>query len=218
MSVEQSLTPEKALIFRITHRDNVSWILDNGLWSAGSGRQDPDFVPIGKTELIQARHDRRVPIPPHGVLSDYIPFYFTPYSPMLYQIVTGHGMPRRSREELVVLVSSLYDARDAECEFVFADRHAYLQYLTTENFSSNLDDLATMVHWELLRARDFRNDPENPDKKERYQAEALIHQHLPVSTLKGLVAYNADVAEAIKAEVDQRGLEMPVYSRPGWFF
>lgn len=218
MSVERSLTPDKALIFRITHRDNVPWILDNGLWSVGSGREDPEFVPIGNPSLIEGRHHREIPIPPHGVLSDYIPFYFTPYSPMLLNIVTGHSMPRRPRDELVVLVSSLYDARDAGCAFVFADRHAYLQYLTTENFSNSLDDLADMVPWDLLRTRDFGHDPEQPDKKERYQAEALIHQHLPVSTLKGLVAYNEAVAEALRRQVSDRGLEMPVYARPGWFF
>lgn len=27
----QTLTPEKGLIFRITHRDNVPWILENGV-------------------------------------------------------------------------------------------------------------------------------------------------------------------------------------------
>ncbi len=29
----QSLNPQKALIFRIVHRDNLEWILTHGLWA-----------------------------------------------------------------------------------------------------------------------------------------------------------------------------------------
>lgn len=32
-----NLNPEKALIWRIVHRDNLPWILDNGLHCANSG-------------------------------------------------------------------------------------------------------------------------------------------------------------------------------------
>lgn len=53
---------------------------------------------------------------------------------------------------------------------------------------------------------------------ERYQAEALIHRHLRVSALKGIVTYNDEAAAAVQAALDERGLQMSVYTRPGWFF
>ena len=50
-----SLSPEKALIFRITHIANVPWILANGLHCRSSAAQDPDFVEIGNPDLIDKR-------------------------------------------------------------------------------------------------------------------------------------------------------------------
>ena len=66
--MSKNLNPDKALIFRVTHRGNVSWILDNGLVSRNSGVADPNFVAIGNPELIDKRRSRDVPIPPGGTL------------------------------------------------------------------------------------------------------------------------------------------------------
>ncbi len=86
------ISPQKALIFRITHRDNIRWIFENGLHCRNSQRIDPDFVSIGNESLIQNRQQVIVPITPGGTLSDYVPFYFTPHSVMLFNIKTGyHG-------------------------------------------------------------------------------------------------------------------------------
>jgi hypothetical protein len=85
------LNAGRALIFRITHVDNVRWILGNGLHCRSSGIVDPNFVNIGNVELIDKRQHRIVDIPPGGTLSDYIPFYFTPFSPMMLNIRTGWG-------------------------------------------------------------------------------------------------------------------------------
>ena len=86
-----NLTAEKALIFRITHIGNVPWILRHGLRCKNSEVQDPNFVRIGNLELIQRRTARNIPVLPGGTLSDYIPFYFTPFSMMMYNIKTGYG-------------------------------------------------------------------------------------------------------------------------------
>jgi hypothetical protein len=103
-----TLTPKKALIFRITHIANVPWILDNGLHCRSSRLADPDFRNIGNADLISKRETRQVPIPPGGMLSDYIPFYFTPWPPMLYNIRTGYqGIRQVPMEEIAILVTSL---------------------------------------------------------------------------------------------------------------
>jgi hypothetical protein len=70
----QDLTPERALIFRITHRDNLEWILKNGLHCATSGKGDPNFVAIGNPGLIERRKKRALPSAFGGVLSNYVPF------------------------------------------------------------------------------------------------------------------------------------------------
>lgn len=75
-----TLTPESAHIFRITHRDNIPWILDHGLHCANSDVRDPNFVPIGNEEVIARRAPRLIQISPGGTISDYVAFYFTPCS------------------------------------------------------------------------------------------------------------------------------------------
>lgn len=126
VSVPENLSAELALIFRITHIRNVPWILEHGLHCESSRVRDPDFVSIGSEDVIPKRAVREVPTPPGGALPDYVPFYFTPRTPMLYNIKTGsgQGVVRRPMSEIVVLVSSLHRLRDQAVAFVFTDRHA----------------------------------------------------------------------------------------------
>jgi ssDNA thymidine ADP-ribosyltransferase, DarT len=46
-----TLTQEKGLIFRITHRDNVPWILDNGMHARNGDKFDPNSRNIGNVDL-----------------------------------------------------------------------------------------------------------------------------------------------------------------------
>nr|WP_299242951.1 DUF4433 domain-containing protein [uncultured Halomonas sp.] len=213
--LSRSLNPDKALIFRITHRDNLEWLLAHGLFCRSAKEQDAKFVTIGLPELIEKRTTRVVPIPPGGLLSDYIPFYFTHASPMLLNIVTGRGVPIQHKEDIVVLVSSLFEVQRLGIPFVFTDRHAYLPL---SSFSSNLEDLAEYVPWTLLQTKDFQRDKENPEKTERYQAEALIHHHLPVSALLGIGTYTDEVRAAVETQVAAHALQLKVVTRPNWFF
>ncbi len=177
------LNPDKALIFRIIHRDNVPWVLDNGLHCLNSPVQAPSYRTIGNPELIEKRRQRDVPIYPGGTLSGYVPFYFTPYSPMMLNIRTGYGgVMKVPNEEIVIFVSSLHRLEELNRGFVFSDRHAYL---LNAQFYNELPDL-TNIDWTILQNRDFRRDPDDPAKIERYQAEALVHQYLPVEAIIGV--------------------------------
>ena len=210
-----NLNPEKALIWRIVHRDNLPWILDNGVHCGNSVVKAPDWVNIGNPELIDKRANHPVPLPPGGWLSDYVPFYFTPFSPMLRNIHTGWGgIQRRPNEEIVILVSSLHHITGLGLRFLFTDSHAYYQWA---DFYADLADL-DKIDWPLLQRRDFKRDPEDPAKFERYQAEALIHQHLPVGGLLGIVCYTEALKQRIEQEVQARNLNLPVYARTGWYF
>src|SRR5664280_2313499 len=98
----------KALIFRIVHRRNVPWILRHGMYCRNSEVQDTNYRTIGNPDLIEKRQRREVLIAPGGTLSDYVPFYFTPYTPMMLNIKTGHGgITKVPNEDVVILVSSL---------------------------------------------------------------------------------------------------------------
>jgi hypothetical protein len=150
-----NLNAERALIFRIIHCKNVPWILDHGIHCGSSATRNPGYVTIGNTDLIAKRAARAVPIDPRGTLDDYVPFYFTPFSPMLYNIKTGYnGITRRGNEEIAIVVSSLHRLSKLQVPFVFSDRHAYLR---TAEFSSAIADL-DRIDWGILQNRDFKRD------------------------------------------------------------
>jgi hypothetical protein len=70
----------------------------------------------------------------------------------------------------------------------------------------------------MLQRRDFRIDPDDPSKKERYQAEALVHKHLPVDALSGLACYNDEARKALNAALAKRKQTMKVVKMPDWYF
>ncbi len=210
-----NLNADKALIWRIVHRDNLPWILANGLHCGNGSSQSPAWINIGNDELITKRANHSVPIPPGGVLNDYVPFYFTPFSVMMRNINTGWGgVKHRPNDEIIILVSSLPHLKKQGTPFLFSNSHAYYQWA---EFYSDLADL-DKIDWPILQARDFKRDPNDPAKFERYQAEALVHQHCPVSGLLGIVCYTEKLETSIKQLVNNHGLGLSVHARKGWYF
>lgn len=211
----KNLNPEKGLIWRITHRHNLPWILANGLHAGNGGARSPDWVTIGNEELISRRGQRVVPVPPGGVLNDYIPFYFTPFSPMLYNIYTGRGGVKRvDNQDIVILVSSLYRVAELGLPFVFTDRHAYP---VTANYYNDINRLKD-VDWGILQRRDFQRDGDDPAKVERYQAEALVHGHVPIQALIGAICHTETVRRELHQLAASQGVQLDFHCRPDWYF
>ncbi|MBK8006019.1 MAG: DUF4433 domain-containing protein [Gemmatimonadetes bacterium] len=208
------LNAHQALIFRITHLRNVPWLLRHGICCRSHASVDPQFVEIGNPDLIAKRPKRTVPIPPGGNLSDYVPFYFTPYSPMLYNILTGYGgITRRDPSEVVILVGSLRRVAEQGISYVFTDRHAYL---VTARFFNDLAQL-DQIDWPLLQARDFRRNGNDPGKFERYQAEALVHGVVPVGGLLGIACADGASEGELNAMTAHVGLDLPIAVRRAWY-
>ncbi len=209
------LSSADAKIFRITHIDNIPWLLRNGLHCPNSEIRDPNFVGIGNPELIEKRAAREVPQPPHGYLSDYVPFYFTPKSPMHFNISTGYrGVAKRPNSEIVILVASARILLADGPLLVFTDRHAYLK---TAKFFASVEDLSE-IDWQLLCRGDFRRDPDDPDKVARYEAEALIHRTLPIEKLLGIACHDENMMRTLKRFVRDANVTTRVATRPAWYF
>ena len=155
------ISRERAFIFRITHINNIAWILRKGIHCRNSKIRDSSFYEIGNPDLISKRDRRRVPIAPGGTLSDYVPFYFTHYSPMLYNIKTGyHGMRQTPMEEIIIFVSSLHRMRKLGHTFLFTDQHAYP---VSARYFHDLNDMDA-IDWQSIVARDFSRDPDDLGK------------------------------------------------------
>lgn len=206
------LNPERALIFRICHKGNVGKVLDDGGCICRSEASASKYVEIGNQELIAKRNAHPVPCGPGGTLGDYVPFYFTPFSPMLYNIKTGYnGIQKQPIEDIVILVSSLHHLKKNGVPFVFTDRHAYLK------LAQFTDDLAKLdwIIWKVLQAKNFKKD--DMDKFEKYQAEALVHKKLPLSALLSLVCYNVAVKTEMQQLCDSKGHKVQILTRRNWF-
>lgn len=210
-----NLNPEKALIFRIVHVDNLPWILDHGLHCRSSPEQDPNYLNIGNKDLIAHRTLRTVPIPPGGVLSDYVPFYFTPFSPMMLNIKTGYGgITRRENRDIIILVSSIHRLAELGLSFVFTNQHAYT---VDSEFFTDAEDLQR-IDWPLLRSRNFKTDDADPGKSARYQAEALVHRHVPLNALNGIGCHNESVCSRLQSMIENRRVSLTIKSTPTWYF
>ncbi len=203
-------------MFRIIHVANLPWSLTNGLHAANSAVSDPDFIAIGNADLIDKRTRHAVRVPPGGTLADYVPFYFTPRSPMMMNIRTGwKAIVKRPNTEIAVLVSSCRAMTLSKVTMLYTDRHAYT---AMARWSSESADLATMIDWNILQRHDFASSEDYPDKMERYMAEALAYHHVPTDALLGIGCVDASLKSAIEAQVSAAGVAIRVVVRPEWYF
>jgi hypothetical protein len=210
-----SLDAAKGLIFRITHIDNVGWLLRNGIHCRNSSVRDPNFREIGNRDLIAKRAHRTIPVPPAGTLSDYVPFYFTPWSPMLMNITTGfNGTPLTQSADIAILVSKVSLLQTGGQMFLITDSHAYLQ---TATFTPGIAGLRR-VDWGLLQVRDFKRSDADPGKFDRYQAEALVHRHVPVAALAGIIVHGPVAHARMQAELRRLALSVKLVQDPDCYF
>jgi ssDNA thymidine ADP-ribosyltransferase, DarT len=79
--------------------------------------------------------------------------------------------------EIAILVTSLPTLREQGVPFLFTERH---EYLGAAQFFDYLAELSRN-DWSSLRARDFASSADDLGKIEPYQAEALVHHHVPVA-------------------------------------
>ena len=208
------LGPEANRIFRITHIENVPYLLEHGIHCRSSRNLDPNFTSIGIAALIDRRSLRQVPIDPRGTLADYVPFYFTPYSMMLLNITTGRGVEKRAKSEIVILVSSLDKLREMGCKTVSTDGHASMQGTNFYSDPASLD----RIDWDIIKHRDFEKSEDDVDKSRRYQAEALAHEHVPPNSLLGIACYDADASKSVTKQVKRCNLSLNVKTLPNFYY
>ncbi len=99
-------------------------------------------------------------------------------------------------------------------DFVFTNQHAYPAAAEYFNHLADLD----RVDWPLLQSRNFQHDADDPGKKERYQAEALIWQHVPLEALSAICCYSDVVKDRVQRDIDERALEVGARVQSNWYF
>ena len=114
----------------------------------------------------------------------------------------------------MILVTSVHKVQELDIAILFTDRHAY------PPLARFFDDVTMLeeIDWPLLQQRDSRRDEDDPEKVERYQAEALVHRNLPTAPLLGAICCSDAVKRFIDRWVANVGVTLDVRSIPGWYF
>ena len=198
-------------LFRMVHIDNVEYILQNGMFTKHHSMADPNYINIGDTTLIVQRNDYLVKIKGYGKLGDYIPFYFGPLSPMLLNIKTGYrGVTKREQSDIVYICCRLDLIIDYCKQWCFTDGHAK-DALTS--FFNNLDSL-DQVDWDIVSERIWKNTEDDFDRMRRKQAEFLVKDSVPVSSIGRIIVYNEERKLFVQDLIEYYGLNIPVRINP----
>ena len=205
-------------IYHFTHAKNLREILSEGCLRCKS--QLPtggQLVNVSHDSVQERRRNKQVACEPGGILHDYVPFYFAPRSPMMYVISRGgvEGYDSKTAP-LIYLVSSIQRVQEAALKFVFSDGHPVVKLSRFYNDVSDLDK----VDWEVMGARYWNDTEDHPDRMRRRQAEFLVHDALPWSTVEFLAVKNAGVKSRLDAYLarDWPDLARPVRVAPSWYF
>lgn len=198
----------------MTHIQNLDFIVRNGIHCPNSSVKNPDFKPIGFSTLIEKRGRKPVKVPPHGVLNDFIPFYFSYKMPMLHKIFKGE-VPEYSgsQSEIIYLVSSIEKISELGIQYFFTDRHAYLDLA---HHYSDLQDLKKL-NLELIKDENWMHEY-SAEKKEFKQAEFLVYQHVPFQAIEGIVVHNPKIAQLARQILANNSVALTVAERPSYYF
>jgi ssDNA thymidine ADP-ribosyltransferase, DarT len=177
---------------------------------------DRSFAETGNPEIKERRRRTRVPVQPGGVVGDYVPFYFAPLSPMLFEVARRRFLTRdKIQDRLVYLVSRVSRLRQCGA-VVVTDRNAAK---VTADFRTGDVDLADVVDWPLMTAQYWHNTETELDRKERGMAELLVHRRVPLEAMTGLVVRDEGAARILARHVSGSALgELPLRSYPQWYF
>lgn len=201
-------------IYHFTDTTNIKPIIEAG--KVHCHRDAPTKVNIGNAAIKGNRELVHVGCGPGGAVSDYVPFYFAPRSPMLLSIKCGNveGVDANQRR-LVYLVSSTERVYDAGLACVFSDGNAATFGLTSfEADPARFDD---HVDWSVMKLRQWQNTDSDPDRMRRRMAEFLVHDALPIELIEAVGVHDAGVKAAFDEAVGE-SWRLPVDVRREWYF
>jgi hypothetical protein len=127
-------------VFRIIPINNLEYNLRDGLFSKAACKNDNGFVTIGSREVISRRDTAIVKCYPETVVNEYVPFYFSVRTPMLYNIITGHGVRAFPQEDIVYLCCKLTDLATEEFQWCYTNGNAavsvpFIRQCESRNYS-----------------------------------------------------------------------------------
>lgn len=200
----------------MTHVNNLASIVAQGglvststLLTAGMGHTN-----IAYSSIQQQRAAKAVPCGPGGSLHDYVPFYFTRRSPMLYTIMRGNVPCAGGQENIIHLVGTAQHIAALGLGFAFTDGHGIMLYT---GFYDDLGDLAE-VDWDVIGANYWNDTAEDGDRKRRKQAEFLIRDRCPWTAISHIVVRSQERATQVTGIIAQLQYQPQVVVCSNWYY
>ncbi len=137
---------------------------------------------------------------------------------MLYAITRGLVSEEAAcTEQIVYLVSSTQALRAAGLTVIASNRHAELGYAEMTDQDGDLDD-NDFIDWPLMTAAYWNNTPDDPDRKERRQAECLVHPRVPWQVIEGIATKTERARAQVERVLGTAGQPTPVVVSAEWYF
>jgi hypothetical protein len=201
-------------IYHITHINNLASIISEGkLWSdAQRIDKNLESTNIGYPHIKGRRSKRKVELDSEGNLGDYVPFYFCNRSIMLY-VLSENGVPGYSEGQtpIVHLVSDTDLATKTGQPWGFTDRHAELAFA---EYFEDIEDL-DKVDWDVMPRKQWGGDSE---VKEMKQAEFLVHDFFPWTSIKKIGVLNQEIADKVLKLIKSSQHKPDVQVERGWYY
>jgi hypothetical protein len=203
-------------VYRIIPIQNLEYILRDGLHCKNAGKTDRGFVTIGSKEIITQRDTRIVKCYPDTFVNDYVPFYFSVRTPMLYNIKTGVGVDPFPQESIIYLCCKLSELATDDFQWCFTDGNAAKKITRFARKLASLD----LLDWRSIRTTDFRdeNADGDEDRIRKKHAEFLVKDHVPVNYIKGIAVLNQPIKEQVEEILEDFGLTINIKIKPEFYF
>jgi len=206
-------------VYHFTRVEHLDTIRGQGLRCDRQAQADGLLtIEVGNTGIKARRAQRTVPVRPRGVVSDYVPFYFAPRSPMLYSIHKGN-VPgyTQGTGRIIYLVTTLERLLEVGLDPVLTDRNAVLQLASFHQFRDG-EPADDFVDWPLMKQTMWHNTDADPDRLERRMAECLVHGAVPWSAIEYVGAKSDAVADEVRAKLGGELRHVRVEVRRNWYF
>lgn len=209
--------PPNPKVYHITHVDNLAAILQSGgLYSDAMMRQHsaPHAV-IGMSHIKQARLTLPVACWPGDCVGDYVPFYFSPRSVMLYVIYCGNHSQMSfadGQTRVVHLEADLHEVvqwvATSRSRWAFSLSNASAAYAEFRNTTAALSEL----DWQAIQAKDWRSC------REAKQAEFLVHTGFPWHLFRRIGVHSAITAREVGSILTASQHRPLVEIKQDWYY
>lgn len=211
-----NINESKQYCYRIVHINNLPLILRDGLVSKNQVNYNENYVNIGNPSIIDFRASTEVKLPDYKTIGEYVSFYFTPKSIMLFNIQTGYQsplVPKRHPSEIMVLRCEIKKLITLP-KWFFTNGQA--NTFITEHF--NDITYLNQVDWAIIINCDFSKKGDDTDKPRRYQAEFLVQNHVPLEYIDSIYVYNDEAKRTVDNILAQHKVQLLVEVDQNYYF